>query len=298
MGSVLEEIKISEKKEAQTLNLILKITGLTTLFTGVFGLGFQKGMLLSMGLGNLNGNYELREIFNSAIFGGLHVFSLLNELIVVNVWSEFWKYILWGVGICIVIGVVGAFFANFKPENIEKLKSKCNWIVIKIFNRETAKKILAPSWWSYLFYPIVLALTYSVVASVLFITRYLLLGVGAAILLFSLLGYVVGESYVKTRYEVDPCVSITKEILKNEIVRQCTQVVINNKKIMGEILLENSAGYFLKRNDSFVFLKKDGQGCIYSKFVLTDELNVNNGNPYDFTKIDKELDKFCSMSDG
>ena len=62
---------------------------------------------------------------------------------------------------------------------------------------------------------------------------------------------------------------------------------------MCEVLLENSEGYFLKRNDSFAFLKKNGRGCIYSKFLLKAELDDKKMESFDFSNVDKELDEFC-----
>ena len=62
---------------------------------------------------------------------------------------------------------------------------------------------------------------------------------------------------------------------------------------MGEILLENSDGYLVKRNDAFVFYSKDGERCFYSKFILKSELKLNGDKLYDFSKLDKDLDEFC-----
>jgi len=63
---------------------------------------------------------------------------------------------------------------------------------------------------------------------------------------------------------------------------------------MGEILLENSQGYFLKRNKSFVFISKDGKRCIFSKHLSKKDDKYSKVDDIQFIDIDKLLTKFCS----
>lgn len=56
---------MSESKNGDVLGTATKIIGLFAIFSGIYGVSYQKGMIIGMGVGNINGNYDVREIFNS-----------------------------------------------------------------------------------------------------------------------------------------------------------------------------------------------------------------------------------------
>lgn len=78
---------------------------------------------------------------------------------------------------------------------------------------------------------------------------------------------------------------------KPKYIHQCTQITINGKMLMGYIVLENKDGYFVRRNDSFLYISKDGRNCLSSKFALRSSVK-------DFGKLsfdDEEIDAFCGV---
>ena len=63
------------------LTKTFQVIGLIAIMSGLFGVGYQKGIIISMNIGNLSGSYEIREIFNSAVLGYLHVFKKFKWLL-------------------------------------------------------------------------------------------------------------------------------------------------------------------------------------------------------------------------
>ena len=105
----------------------------------------------------------------------------------------------------------------------------------------------------------------------------------------TLLGYVAGEDFVEKAMKKEFCVSITKELLKKGKLRQCTQVSIKGKTITAKVFLENNDAYFLRRNNAFLYMTKDGNNCIYSIYVNSEDVKDDH-----FKFVDKEIQGLCN----
>ena len=110
------------------------------------------------------------------------------------------------------------------------------------------------------------------------------------LLLPALIGYLLGGSKVDTVMDNPPCAHTTEESIEQKYIRQCTQLKMNGETVMGDILLETSDAYFLHLNKSFLYLKKDGNVCISSKFELTE--NIKDIKSFKFEK--DQTDDLCN----
>ncbi len=265
----------------------LKLFALGALFTGVFGLGFQKGMISAMGLGNLNGNYELREVFNSAVFGLFHLFTLVKEPGDLDLFNSLSGLVLITLFSGCLLGLTAAAVSMAVPDQLENVFSRLikftNWLV-------------QPSWHSIYIYPIISALFAAIGALLVALFRYVMVGLAAFLLLAMLAGHIIGEAKINSELADDVCRDVDDELRKRDHLRQCTQIVINGRPIMGVVLLENQEGYFIKRNDAFAYIKKDGTGCIFSKFVLKAETDYSKQKSVKFSSIDNDLEEYCRYS--
>lgn len=231
------------------IDRILKLAGLLTVITGVFGFSFQKGMIMSMNLGNLAGNYELREVFNSAILGMTFVFGKYLE-------TDFKNAFLSLSWILLVFVALGAAIAHaFKHRENENKSTKSDFSLVAVRDKIFNSYVLS-------------SMTFAGIGAILLIVGaffwYVIFAVIGVLMLPALLGYLAGDAYIQHMIEHPTCVEINDEMTKQKAVWQCTQVVINGKKITGEIVLENQDSYFISQRDGFLFIKKDGSNCVYS----------------------------------
>ncbi|WP_394224583.1 hypothetical protein [Pseudoalteromonas spongiae] len=274
----------NSKDNTITITSLLKLTGFTTIVAGLFGLGYQKGMILTMNLGNLSGNYEIREIFNSAVLGYLHAFSTL-EL------EKYWSTIITKISENIIL--LAVFIAS------GLLPPIINHFEITIKNclanfTSTPKSILANAFKSFIWSPLlVVSCCYGIIFS-FFLTFYMAIIMTSVFVLPTLLGYVVGEDYVEKAMAKPFCVPITEEMLENEKLRQCTQVSIKGKTITAKIFLETNDAYFMRRNNAFIYVTKNGGNCIYSIYANSKDAKIN-GN---FEFVDEEIKNFCEKDLG
>ncbi|MEC4728220.1 hypothetical protein HWQ46_22035 [Shewanella sp. D64] len=265
-----------------SLSWVLKIFGLMTLASALFGVGYQKGVILAMGLGNLSGNYEVREIFNSAVLGYIHLMSKLGI-------DSYWKglasvlnrILFHSPALIFIVMLSLALVTLYRNNNqVKEVAVKVKKSSLVLFNKVWVKFSL-----------MVLGLASSITAIlVTLITLTHLIPMFVVILLLpTLFGYMAGSDYIKEGMDRDVCSVVTTEMIKDKYIRQCTQILINGKKIMGEIVLENTKGYYIHRNNSFVYAAKDGKSCFYSIFEKTEIVKSTKN----FTFKDEELSSFC-----
>ena len=271
-----EERKIIKKIDYATV--FLKWSGVCVIFTGMFGVGFQKGIIGKTGLENLNGSYDVREIFNSAIDGGMYLISSATAFI--DSWSLFW--VQWLVSLIISFLCVIVFFFINKYMN---RKSSTDKVPEKI----DVDGIPRWAFWG------AIPLTFSfVITLILLISPFIPIIALMVIILICGFGYFVGESWLIDSLDNKPCNPITAQILEKDSIHQCTQLYFNGERLMGSVILENSDGYIIRRNQSFLFYSKDGSRCFYSKFVNTDKKKHSVGDVSIFGLVDPEITKFCS----
>lgn len=272
-----------EIKKFEFLNTLIKISGVATLYTGAFGLGFQKGLIWNTQLENLSGSYDVKEIFSSAVQGGIHVFELVSEANVFHDLDELLGIFVVSILTCLISGgfILLVNLASKKRNTFESIKS---FFSIETFS---IKKYLI---FSLLFSIIIAPIVYLINA----ITKFIMIVVLLVLLGFSAIGFWAGESWLHTSIKNDPCIALTDKMKKAERVHQCTQLYFRGKKLMGEVILENSEGYIIKRNESFLYYSKDGTRCFYSKVILTNEKKYDISKEVNFSLVDPVITQFCS----
>lgn len=247
------------KESPYTIEWFAKFIAVIAIVSAFFGVSFQKGMIMSMNLGNLSGNYEIREIFNSAILGFLFVF---NKLLQPNI-AALIKSAIPTICIVTVIGLVASFLFKHqsKLKRLEKFRS---------FSIESiVKAILGSYLYSALSGALIAILT--LLGTIIFF--YIVLIALGGLIMPSIFGYLLGNAYVENSMRNDVCVAIKKEMLEKEHLRQCTQITIKGKNVMGEVMLENKDAYFIRRNNAFLYITKDGENCIYSIFSKSSKVD-------------------------
>ena len=270
----MEEIKEESKS---TSTRIAKIFGLIAILSGIFGVSFQKGMIIKMELGNLNGNYDVREIFNSAVFGYIEFFEKLSQVKIIELMSANW----W---VSIAFLVVGFFVPILYKHryNIDEYRENI---------KEKIKAVLEKIAGSYIWSPLVAGILGVFANFLMAFMSYSLLFLSGVLLLPALLGYIVGGSKIDSIMDKPPCVAISKESSEQKYIRQCTHLRINGIEIRGDILLENSDAYFIHLNESFLYIRKDGSVCASSKFKLSED--IENKEIFEFEK--NQTDKLCKL---
>ena len=98
------------------------------------------------------------------------------------------------------------------------------------------------------------------------------------LLVVTSVGYDSGQAFIEDNMTRQPCAVVTKKTLQGKYARQCTQIVIKGKSIMGEILLENTTGYYLRTNNAFLYLSKVdiGGGTSPKKKQITPAAKAKN----------------------
>ena len=272
------------KDQYSFVTSILKLIGLTTIIAGLYGLGYQKGMILTMNLGNLSGNYEIREIFNSAVLGYLHAFSTLQL-------EKYWPVVINSITenkallfVSIAIGLIPPLFNKYQTQ-VEIYLSKVS---------VTPKNVWAKVFKSFIWSPLVIVSgAYGLLLAIL-LSFYMAIIFTSVFVLPILLGYVTGEDYVEKAMEKPFCVPITEEMLKKDKLMQCTQVSIKGKTITAKIFLETSDAYFMRRNNAFIYATKNGSNCIYSIHANSSEAKDSDN----FKFLDDEIKQFCDIETG
>ena len=272
-----ESVTAKEKKDLITL--LIQLIGIATVIAGLFGVSYQKGMILAMRLGNIEGSYELREVFNSAVLGYLHAIKALN---IDNFWNVAVSRLIDSPSWLIVLLVMGLIPPTLN-RNKEKIKHHIETSTFA-FDKAALNTLKSFIWSPIAFVATGLVLIFTTLG-VMYSVPFLI----SIIILPSLLGYVTGDSYIEYAVKSDVCVSVSEEHLKSERLHQCTQMRIKGKKIMGEIMLENDEGYVIRRNSSFLYVSKSGQRCIYSIYEEVKDIE----KPEDFAFSDEEIDALC-----
>ena len=132
---------MSEKTLSDKLVFITKLAAVSTIFTAIFGVGYQKGMILQMGIGNLNGSYELREIFNSAVLAYLFIFESVSNISIERLIQGALKSSIALIVLCFVIGTVLALVDSKSVTRVIK-KSVRYRREIRVLIKRAKSKIL------------------------------------------------------------------------------------------------------------------------------------------------------------
>lgn len=281
---VRKSVKAERYSKANLVALSLQIIGLMAIISGLFGVGYQKGMILTMNLGNLSGNYEIREVFNSAVLGYLHVLSTLQ---IDNYWPIVIKLLTDNIALLLTLITLG-LLVPLIIRHESKIKTYLSNITV------TPKSIRAKVFKSFIWSPVIIVSSvYSVLFS-FFLAIYMIPILVGFLVIPTLLGYVAGEDYVEKAMVKSFCVPITDEMLESDKLRQCTQVSIKGKTITAKIFLETSDAYFMRRNNAFIYATKNGSNCIYS--IYADPKDAKNNDSFKF--VDEEILALCNIEIG
>jgi len=228
------------------LTIIAKLIGLVAVIAGIFGVSYQKGMIMKMGFGNLNGNYDIREVFNSAVFGFFDIFDRVND-------SGLFELLVFNWMIVVIFTILGVFIPVIY-NSFESIKRATYSLGKKAKN--SFDKILKSYWIS----PII-GMFLGVILNLLsFVFSYLFLLAFAIFISPALMGYVLGSSKIESIKGESRCVQITDDQINHKnYIDQCPKTVIGGYKFHGEVLLENATGYFIHLDDrAFFYLKFRG----------------------------------------
>jgi hypothetical protein len=254
----------------------LEVVGLIAVISALFGLGYQKGLMISMGFGNTSGSYEVREVFNSSVLAIFYVFNRLQEMSLVEKMLTNWKLmIVYGAAGTILLIVFSYFHKNKTTEDKD----------IKGLNK--IRRVLDTYKGSSVFGFVFGIAGYLVTA----LSGYIIVASLSLLVFPSAMGMLVASHQMDSLKEKKVCVAAVEMKNKSKYTHQCTQISINGKKLMGYIVLENKDGYFVRRNDSFLYISKDGKNCLSSKFVLTE--SIKNWDEFKFD--DKDIEEFCGV---
>lgn len=262
-------------QKSSLFNKVIKFFGLITVISGVYGVSYQKGMIMAMNLGNLSGNYDVREIFNTATLGYVDIFLKIIRIDVIDllVKNLYLVVVFAFIGLCCAFGYK-------KRDNIDRYVSSS-----KAQFKAFLTKIVGSYWLSTLCGAII-----GIVSNFISIfIAYIFLFFSVILILPALVGYLTGFDKIQSIMENPACGDATEEMYEKPFFRQCTQIQTKNNQIQGEILLENHEAYFVYQNDSFLYLKKDKVTCMSSKFLATNIVQDKD----DLKFPDNESDKLC-----
>ncbi|HEY6527893.1 MAG TPA: hypothetical protein VIZ65_04300 [Cellvibrionaceae bacterium] len=230
-----------------------KLFASLTVLSGVLGVCYQKGMIATMHLGNMAGSYDVKEIFSSALQAYYNLFNRLYK-------SENEIFFDGKLIIALLSCHLAVTFFVYVLANKNQIEIKIN------SSTRSLKKIKAER--SFAAYTIMIAA--SILFAVLFkifniLAKGIFIFFFALLLIPSLIGYKQGEHDALEAAKKDVCIAQASDIGSNEKLHQCTHLVINQKTLSGEILLQNSEGYFMRINNAFIYSSKDGKTCVYSQ---------------------------------
>ena len=273
------EDKKAKKNSIFTINNFAKVVAFFTVFTGTFGLCYQKGLIDAMGLGNISGNYSVEEIFYSAFIGYIAILEKIIEVGLLDMIYEFY-----GRNLITLVLAASVIFILFKyRDEIKDWVGNAKSNSIKTASNLSGKVQLLLTW-----------LGAAVVATLVTIVQamwmYVVLLVGFVFLFPAFFGYQAGWNKANVMRESPVCIPHSEYKGDAKFIRQCTHIVINGQKLVGRVLLENSSGYFMRLNSGFIFTSKDGSICAFAKDEMLDGLNLKT---FEFAK--GQIDKFCQI---
>ena len=247
-----------------------------TVLSGVLGVCYQKGMIANMQLGNMSGSYEVKEVFSSALSAYYSLFDTLFKSKSETFFDEH-LIIYFSLSYLALMFWIYVFLNRMTVRSkIEKSKSYFRKLKLKRSPVNYALVVAISSLCAVIFK--VFSMLFKIVVLALF----------AILLIPSIIGYQLGKNDALKVAKKDVCFNQDKDIGTEKTLRQCTHLVINGKTLRGEILLQNSDGYFMRINNAFVFASKDGNTCIYSQDKRGPVKVADN-----FKFENEQLDSFC-----
>jgi hypothetical protein len=258
----------------------VKVLSVISFVSTFVGIAFQKGAIESMGFGNLSGSYQIQEVVASAIYAYLILGNLILEISV-------WKILIGTIFVVLVFPFMGVVFWVLKTyeEKIERLKQP----IKNYFKPRSDSESHSMS---------KTAILMSFVGLIPWIgtgmVKYVLVFFIGITLLPVYASHALGQRYIEKLSANDPCVPISAKTKITSIVHQCTQLTIKGKKLSGRMIYERNDGYFFQVDNAYIFVQKNGDGCIYSGFLRKSEMeNIDIQN---LSFENSEIENLCVHS--
>lgn len=271
--------EVNQKEKTDKFLSFLKASAVLAVISGVFGASFQKGMILTMGIGNFAGNYDVREIFNSAIIGYLYLYTNFSFSGLID-WIFNTSILKVALGIVLFGCIVGLF-------NQHKAKIKNN-----LANQLTQDNLEKFQRSPFLFSTYLLSVYALVLALMPVVIMIMLLGC-FVLILPAYVGFTTGVNFVNEAKKIGSCVTAEKSRTIHGFSHQCGQIVLRGKIFTGEVLLENNFAYFIHHKHAFLYISKDGSTCIYSAYTKIDQNGEKQIDTATTKFDDKEILKLC-----
>ncbi len=256
-------LQSNDKKD--WLAISIKVMTLISIISALLGVGYQKGLIEGIGLGQLNTNLDVQEILFSASMAFLAIYEKISNAFTLNS-SNWWVVLVYSMFFLIVFNIV-----TYIKRNEEK-SSDFNDKYVQNFS----KKII-----NFIFKRYIHSTLFSILFSVFnFLVGFYILRAFFALIMIcvfpTVFGYLEGASKASDLMKNPPCKPISQKSLKGDFINQCTVIEVDEKVIEGRVIIENKQGYFIQTRDAFLYLSRDRKYCFSSKYETTDSWKERN----------------------
>lgn len=105
-----------------------------------------------------------------------------------------------------------------------------------------------------------------------------------------IVSHTLGKNYIFDLKERSVCREVTEKMMKQDYLRQCTQLTIKGRKLSAKVILERADGRFYQTNEAFIFISNDGDTCMYSGFYKRKEGDEKE----DVSFKSNQIQNFCT----
>jgi hypothetical protein len=274
----------AERKPAASywsFGFFAKIFTSITVLSGVLGVCYQKGMIATMQLGNMAGSYDVKEIFSSALSAYLSLFEILFKAPGERFFDEKLIFVF-------SLSYFAIMYFIYLIKNRTDIIAKANTVKSYLL-----KFRLERSFKNYALILVISALFSALFKALIILINVIVLAVFTVLLAPSIVGYQLGKRDALKAAAEDVCSKQIRDISPDEKLHQCTHLVVNGKILRGEILLQNSEGYYMRINNAYVYASRDGKTCVYSQ-DRKGPIKADEG----FRFENEQLEKFCVLDTG
>ncbi|MCV2402936.1 hypothetical protein OFY17_08590 [Marinomonas sp. C2222] len=265
--------------------LMIKISAFLAIALAVYGFEYQKGMIESIGLDNIDVNYEIKEIYHFAFMGLIEFTSrVINISSIPSILD-----VLFFTIIFLVLGLVinfHSYYSLFKRKNSsQKEKEPHKWSLSNFFSWLLLSSRLSIIVWG----GIGLIVAFAQQSSFKLIAL-LLFGFFAAP---SYVGYINGFNSIEKLKSEPLCnePEFNREYFQN--TNLCSMVTIKGKALWGDIVLFTNDAYFIQKEFYFAYISKNGENCAFSYYPSP--FNASRKGEKIKLEIDPEIKAICKI---
>ena len=122
--------------------------------------------------------------------------------------------------------------------------------------------------------------------------KYIVSSLGIFLLLPGLLGYNDGLKYIAHLKSNDLCEENIKDYTYDRGSKICPMLTIKGQAIWGDVILETSNAFFIRKKDYFLYVTKTGDNCAFSYYENNSEGTEKNEGKFTLP-VDKEIEALC-----